>query len=37
LRELRLILRLMQWKRMHREFGEILAALCEAPIAAAAE
>ena len=35
--ELRLILRLMRCKRMHAEFAEILAALCAAPIAAAAE
>ncbi len=37
LSELRLILRLMRFKRMHAEFDEILAALCGAPIAAAAE
>jgi hypothetical protein len=35
--ELRLILRLMRWKKMHREFREIVAMLCEAPITAAAE
>jgi hypothetical protein len=35
--ELRLVLRLMSFKRMHAEYGEILAGLCEAPIAAAAE
>ena len=35
--ELRLILRLMRWKKMHGEFREIVAALCGAPIAAAAE
>jgi len=34
--ELRLILRLMRWKKMHGEFREIVAALCGAPIAAAA-
>jgi hypothetical protein len=37
LSELRLILRLMRCKRMHAEFAEVLAALCGAPIAAAAE
>jgi hypothetical protein len=37
LAELRLILRLMRLKRMHAKFDEILAALCGAPIAAAAE
>ncbi len=35
--ELRLILRLMRFKRMHAKFGEMIAALCGAPIAAAAE
>ncbi len=35
--ELRLILRLMRFKRMHREFDDIVAALCEVPMAAAAE
>ena len=35
--ELRLILRLMRWKKMHGEFREIVAMLCAAPIAAAAE
>src|SRR5208282_173934 len=35
--ELRLVLRLMRLKRMHREFDDILASLCGAPIAAAAE
>ena len=35
--ELRLILRLMRWKKMHGEFREIVAMLCGAPIAAAAE
>ena len=37
LTELRLILRLMRSKRMHAEFDELIAALCGAPIAAAAE
>lgn len=37
LRALRLILRLMRWKKMHGEFREIVRALCGAPIAAAAE
>ena len=37
LTELRLILRLMRWKKMHGEFREIVAMLCGAPIAAAAE
>jgi len=27
----------MRWKKMHREFREIVAMLCEAPITAAAE
>ncbi len=35
--ELRLMLRLMRFKRMHGEFGEIVATLCGALIAAAAE
>jgi len=35
--ELRLILRLLRLKRMQAEFGEIIATLCEVPIAAAAE
>src|SRR5271157_1932879 len=35
LSELRLILRLMRWKKLHREFREIVAALCGAPTAAA--
>ncbi len=35
--ELRLILRMMRLKKMHAEFGEVVAALCRAPIAAAAE
>ena len=35
--ELRLILRLMRWKKLHGEFREIVAMLCAAPIAAAAE
>ncbi|HXW42652.1 MAG TPA: hypothetical protein VEK75_15700 [Xanthobacteraceae bacterium] len=37
LRELRLILRLARRKRMQAEFGDIIATLCEVPIAAAAE
>jgi len=37
LRELRLILRLARCKRMQAEFASILAALCNAPIAVAAE
>ena len=37
LRELRLILRLMRRKRMHAEFCLIIAALCDEPIAMAAE
>ncbi len=37
LREIRLILRLMRRKRMRAEFGAILAALCAAPMATAAE
>lgn len=37
LSELRLVLRLMRLKRMAAEFAHILAALCEQPIAAAAE
>jgi hypothetical protein len=35
--ELRLILRLMRWKRMHADYELIVATLCEAPFAAAAE
>jgi len=35
--ELRLMLRLMRFKRMQREFDDIVAALCAAPIGAAAE
>jgi hypothetical protein len=37
LRELRLILRLMRFRRMAGEFGPIVAALCAATMAAAAE
>ena len=37
LSELRLILRLMRWKKLHGKFREIVAALCGAPIVAAAE
>ncbi len=37
LRELRLILRLMRFKRMHAQLGAILAALCDEPVAMAAE
>jgi len=37
LSELRLILRLMRWKKMHGEFRDIVAMLCGAPITAAAE
>jgi hypothetical protein len=37
LRELRLILRLMRVKRRDAEYHDIVAALCEVPIAAAAE
>jgi hypothetical protein len=37
LRELRLVLRLMRFKRMHAEFGAIVAALRSEAIAAAAE
>ena len=37
LRELRLILRLMRYKRMAVEFGAIVAAMCDDPIALAAE
>jgi hypothetical protein len=37
LRELRLMLRLMRYKKMYGEFGEIVSTLCGAPIAAAAE
>ncbi len=37
LRELRLILRLMRFKRMQAEFCLVVAALCEEPIAMAAE
>ncbi len=37
LRELRLILRLMRRKRMEAEYGGVLAALCDMPIATAAE
>jgi hypothetical protein len=37
LSELRLILRLMRWKKMHGEFREIVAMQCAASIAAAAE
>jgi hypothetical protein len=37
LRELRLILRLLRMKRMETEFRAIVAALCEAPFAIAAE
>ncbi len=35
--ELRLILRLMRWKKLHGEFREIVAMLCTAPITAAAK
>ncbi len=35
--ELRLILRMMRLKKMHAQFGEVVAALCGAPIAAAVE
>jgi hypothetical protein len=35
--ELRLILRLMRRRRMHAQFAAIVAALCDAPIAMAAE
>jgi hypothetical protein len=34
--ELRLILRVMRWKRMQPDYESIVAALCEAPFAAAA-
>jgi hypothetical protein len=37
LRELRLILRWMRFKRMGAQFGAIIEALCDAPIARAAE
>jgi len=37
LRELRLILRLLRMKRMEMEFRAIVAALCETPLAVAAE
>jgi hypothetical protein len=37
LRELRLILRLMRWRRMQAEFGAIVAAACDRMIAQAAE
>ena len=37
LRELRLILRLLRWKRMHAEFDSLLAALGDEPIRMAAE
>ncbi len=37
LRELRLILRLLRFKRMHAEFGAIVAAVCDEAIAEAAE
>jgi hypothetical protein len=37
LRELRLVLRLMRLKRMQAEFSAIIAALCDEPIAMAAE
>ena len=37
LRELRLVLRLMRFKRMQAEFCLIIAALCDEPIAMAAE
>lgn len=37
LRELRLVLRLMRAKRMHTDYEAVLAALCEMPIAMAAE
>ena len=37
LRELRLILRLLRLKKVQAEFGDIIATLCEVPIAAAAE
>ena len=37
LSELRLILRLMRWKKLHGKFRQIVAMLCAAPIAAAAE
>jgi hypothetical protein len=37
LRELRLILRLMRFKRMEAEYESVIAALCDVPIAMAAE
>jgi hypothetical protein len=37
LSELRLVLRLMRWKRMHAEFSTIVAALCDESIQLAAE
>jgi hypothetical protein len=37
LRELRLVLRLMRFKRMQAKFSAIIAALCDEPIAMAAE
>jgi hypothetical protein len=37
LRELRLILRLARFKRRHAEYDDAVAALCQVPIAAAAE
>jgi hypothetical protein len=37
LRELRLILRLLRFKRRYAEYQDVVAALCEVPIAAAAE
>jgi hypothetical protein len=37
LRDLRLILRLMRFKRMEAEYESVIAALCDVPIAMAAE
>jgi hypothetical protein len=37
LSELRLMLRLMRWKRMQAEFPAIVGALCDEPVAMAAE
>jgi len=37
LAELRLILRIMRFKRMHAEFAYIVAEICDAPMAEAAE